>query len=74
MATPTLPLDVVPLPINNKQMEALDLKTGPGRHETIAYKIIAKADALAECISLGFYSAFHPLREQIKVSRRKDPL
>ena len=60
------PPGVKPLQINNKQMEKYELKTGPSRKDTVAYKVFQKAEMLEEAIKLGFYSAWNDIRKEVE--------
>ena len=60
------PPGVKPLQINNKQMEKYELKTGPSRKDTVAFKLFQKAEMLEEAIRLGFYSAWNDIRKEVE--------
>ena len=67
MATPAAPPPgVKPLQINNKQMEKYELKTGPSRKDTVAFKVFNKAEMIEEVIKLGFYSAWNDIRKDVE--------
>ena len=68
------PAGVKPLSVNNKQMEALGLKTGPGRKDVVAYKSFNKEECLAEVAKLGFYSAWYEIRAEVTASEAQDLL
>ena len=67
-AAPPCPPGIRPVNMNNKQMspEQYNLKTGPGRKDTVSHKLFDKAEMLAEIIKLGFYSAWNDLRRDIE--------
>lgn len=65
MATQECPPGVKPLQINNKQMETYALKTGPGRKDTLVYKLFPKQEMLDEAKALGFYSAWNDVKKDI---------
>ena len=65
MATQECPPGVKPLQINNKQMETYALKTGPGRKDTLVYKLFNKQEMLDEAKAIGFYSAWNDFRKDI---------
>ncbi len=54
-----------PLSINNKQMEKYELKTGPGRKDTLPYKMFTKEEMLDEVAKVGFYSAWNDIKADI---------
>ena len=53
------------LGMNNKQMEKYEVKTGPGRKDTVAYKLFNKKEMLDEVIALGFYSAWNDIKKEV---------
>ena len=63
-ATP--PPGVRALQINNKQMDTYQLKIGPGRKDTVPYKLFNKKEMLDEVIALGFYSAWSTVKKDIE--------
>jgi hypothetical protein len=42
------------------------LKTGPGRKDTVPFKLFNKDAMIAEVTRLGFYSAWHEIRNEIQ--------
>lgn len=54
--------------ISMKNMEKMELKTGPGLRDTISHKLFKKEDVIEEIFKLGFYSEFHGFKQDIEVS------
>ena len=65
MATPTPP-GVRALQINNEQMDKHGLKTGPGRKDTLAYKLFSRVEMFEEVVKLGTYSAWGGFRKELE--------
>jgi hypothetical protein len=68
MAQEALPPGCAPMGVSLKAMkEVYGLSTGPTLFDTLPYKTFDKAFVLDEIQRKGIYSAFHPLRDKIKV-------
>ena len=65
---PTPPPGIVPIMMTLKQMkERYNLMYSDNLTDTVSYKIFNKSEVLDEVLRDGFYSAFHPVREEVKV-------
>jgi hypothetical protein len=75
MSQVALPPGCAAMGVSLKAMkEVYGLSTGPTLFDTLPSKVFDKAFVLDEIQRKGIYSAFHPLRDRIKVRRRPQRL
>lgn len=66
----TPPEGIVPIQMTLKQMkERYDVMIGDRLSDTVPFKVLNKTELLDEITKVGFYSAFHPVQEKLKVNQ-----
>uniref|UniRef100_A0A7S3YWR7 Uncharacterized protein n=2 Tax=Lotharella globosa TaxID=91324 RepID=A0A7S3YWR7_9EUKA len=61
-----IPPGIEPFSVSMNNMKALGLKTGEGITDVVEFKVLSKADVIADCDAQGFLSSFTPLRKKIE--------
>ena len=60
------PIGSIPMMMSSREMDTYELKTGPGAHETVNYKVFDRAYILDQVQQLGFMCPFHAHRKAIE--------